>query len=225
MTGRWLALVGLLSLPTSAASVQDEPLEEVIVTAPVLTVPGPEFGEMPSGAFIAQLYNARRRGMELYAEERYAEALPYLVAAAKRGFKWAQASAGDVLYHGRGGVPRDLAAGIGWLGVAAEPKTTHEIDEYFTTLLRRLPASYAQKVDGIIRDYRVRYGSGRHRVDCRHAADEGRSMSLRLKALRCRFIDEVTQCRQYAVDGEGVIEEWLWICAPIKGSENVRAAF
>ena len=48
--------------------------------------------------------------------------------SAKRGFKWPQAMAGDIYLHGRGAVPRDLEAGIGWLGAVASPRTEPQID-------------------------------------------------------------------------------------------------
>ena len=97
---------------------------------------------MPSGQFIAQVYDAFSRGAELYRKNRFAEALPFLVAASKRGFKCAQASAADIYLHGRGGVPVDLEAGIGWLGAAAEPRTAHSIVEFYEESRALLPARY-----------------------------------------------------------------------------------
>ena len=45
-------------------------------------------GERPTGTVITQTYNVRQRGMSLYDERRYREALPLLLIAAERGFKW-----------------------------------------------------------------------------------------------------------------------------------------
>ena len=73
-----------------------------------------EKGAMPTQTIIVQTYSLLRRGKRLYNERRYKEALPYLLIAGKRGFKWAQAMAGDIYLQGRGGVARDIEAGMGW---------------------------------------------------------------------------------------------------------------
>ena len=93
-------------------------VEEVVVVADRL-----KKGATPTQTVVVQTYSVRRRGMRLYEEQRYGEALPLLLLAAKRGFKWPQAMAGDILSHGRGEVGRDLESGMGWLGVAAAPHT------------------------------------------------------------------------------------------------------
>ena len=62
-----------------------------------------EKGAMPTQTIIVQTYSVLRRGKRLYNERKYKEALPYLLIASKRGFKWAQAMAGDIYVHGRGG--------------------------------------------------------------------------------------------------------------------------
>ena len=199
-------------------------VEELVVTAPLVDVPAPEFGEMPSGEFIAQVYNAANRGSALYREKRYKEALPYLVTAAKRGFKWAQASAADIYLHGRGGVPVDLEAGIGWLGVAAQQRTTNSILQFYEQSVSLLPERFTDDaVEEIVSDYRTRYGNEAHRVACRFAADEGRALSFRFKKLRCHFIDEATQCRNVSFveqDGfENVQSEWT--CRPLEGTRAI----
>ena len=83
----------------------------------------PEPGHAPSDDFITAIYAAAERGGRLYDADRYVDAVSHLTAAAERGFKVPQASLGDILLNGRGGVSRDTEAGIGWLGVAAEPET------------------------------------------------------------------------------------------------------
>ena len=193
-------------------------VEEMVVVAPIITAPAPEFGQIPSGAFISQVYEAASRGAELYREKRYKEALPFLVIAAKRGFKWAQASAADIYLHGRGGVEVDLEAGIGWLGVAAQPRTTNSIMEFYKDSRELLPERYTpEAVDQIVSNYRSEYGNLTHRVACRHQPiDPG--WSMRIKNLRCHFIDEATQCRDVSLDGEEI--GWQWTCQPLEGAQT-----
>lgn len=193
-------------------------VEEMTVTAPVVSVPEPEFGQMPSGQFISQVYEAYSRGAELYKEKRFKEALPFLVAAAKRGFKWAQASTADIYLHGRGGVPVDLEAGIGWLGVAAAPRTAHSIVEFYEESRALLPVRYTpEAVDEIVETYRAQYANDQHRVACRTGAFDP-SFSIRIKSVRCHFIDTVTQCRFAAIRGD--ILTWEWECPPLRGSRS-----
>ena len=204
-----------------ATYARDDDIEEMVVTAPLITAPEPELGKVPSGDFISQVYDAASRGRRLYNEGRFREALPLLVVAAKRGFKWAQASAADIYLHGRGDVPADLEAGIGWLGVAAQPKTSGAIERFYKDSRTLLPERFTpEKVDEIIADYRAQFGHLRHRVACRNQPVDS-SWSLRVKNVRCHFIDEATQCRQGSMLGEEL--EWHWTCAPMEGSRAVDA--
>ena len=41
---------------------------------------------------------------------------------------------------------------------------------------------------------------------------------MRLKNLRCHFIDEATQCREVSLDGEEI--GWQWTCQPLEGSQT-----
>ena len=123
--GAALWFVGDARASASSPESASEPLpetgdyvEEVIVTADRL-----EKGAMPTQTIVVQTYSVLRRGKRLYNERKYKQALPYLLIAGKRGFKWAQAMAGDIYVHGRGGVPRAIEEGMGWLGVAARPQT------------------------------------------------------------------------------------------------------
>lgn len=195
-----------------------EGVEEMTVVAPIITAQPPEIGQIPTGAFISQVYEAASRGAELYRQKRYKEALPFLVIAAKRGFKWAQASAADIYLHGRGGVPVDLEAGIGWLGVAAQPRTTNSIIDFYRESRALLPERYTREaVEEIVSNYRSEYGNLNHRVACRHQPiDPG--WSMRIKNLRCHFIDEATQCREASLDGDEI--GWQWTCQPLEGAQT-----
>ena len=141
--GALLSGLALLASVAATGAMRESPadsevstgyVEEMVVTAERL-----EKGEWPTGTIITQTYNVRQRGMLLYELGRYAEALPLLLVAAERGFKWPQAMAGDIYLHGRGGVRRDLRSGFGWLGVAASPRTSPQIDGYFRQAMAELP--------------------------------------------------------------------------------------
>ena len=174
----------------------------------VVTAERLEKGEWPTGTIITQTYNVRQRGMLLYELGRYEEALPLLLVAAERGFKWPQAMAGDIYLHGRGGVPRDLRSGLGWLGVAASPRTSWQIDSYFRQAMAELPDRMRKTAEATVDEYRKRWNSRGWRVSCRRTVSGSPNSvvtSLRLnKRLRCIFWDEIPVCRQpyrYAMFG------------------------
>ena len=207
---------------TEAVRSDDGYVEEVIVTAERL-----KKGAIPTQTVIVQTYNVLTRGKRLYDARRYKEALPYLLVAAKRGFKWAQAMAGDILLHGRGGVPRDIESGMGWLGVAARMHTAPAIQSYFRQAMAEMPASASGHIDEVVARYREQWSSRDWRVTCRRTVTGSRLglgvMSLRLnKRLSCTFTDEVPVCREplYSV-GDVLNPErpmpLQWVCPPVTG--------
>ena len=235
INSRRLSVLALLACGVATAAPRESPadseagtdyVEEVIVTAERL-----EKGEWPTGTIITQTYNVRQRGMLLYELGRYAEALPLLLVAAERGFKWPQAMAGDIYLHGRGGVRRDLRSGFGWLGVAASPRTSSQIDSYFRQAMSELPDRLRVAAEATVDEYRERWDSRGWRVSCRRTvSDSANSVvtSLRLnKRLRCAFMDEVPVCRQPYLDDMfgppigGV--QLAWECDPI-GKARVDVA-
>ena len=189
-------------------------VEEMVVTAERL-----EKGEWPTGTIITQTYSVRRRGMLLYELGRYEEALPLLLVAAERGFKWPQAMAADIYLHGRGGVQRDLRSGFGWLGVAASPHTSPQIDTYFRKAMAELPGPMRTAVEATVDEYRERWDSRGWRVSCRRVVSESPVsivMSLRLnKRLHCVFWDELPVCRQPFREGLPLGEQLAWECDPV----------
>ena len=214
-----------LLLAATAPVLAEEANAPADEAPPTLTAPPPAPGEVPSGAFIAQVYDAANRGTDLYRQKRYKEALPLLLVAARRGFKWPQASVADIYLYGRGGVPADLEAGIGWLGVAAQQRSTNSIVRFYKESRGKLAERFADDaVEEIVSDYRSKYGNKAHRVACRFDVDEGRSASLRRKSLRCRFIDEGTQCRDLGIDPStsfGGEVSSRWTCQPLSGTRSI----
>lgn len=209
---------------TSADPHQDSVgyVEEVVVTAERLRK-----GAMPTQTVIVQTYNALQRGKRLYNLRRYREALPHLLVGAKRGFKWAQAMAADIYLHGRGGVQRNIEAGMGWLGVAARPQTAPAIQSYFRLAMAEIPARARPHVEKVVKRYREQWSSRDWRVTCRRSAAGSPLglglMSLRLnKRMTCTFVDEVPVCREPLYTLGDVLAPdrplpFQWVCPPVTG--------
>lgn len=198
MTGRIaIVLVSALALSAGALASTDHPEateeerkpltvrdtarepEEVIVR-PYDWQPG----TVPSAETMQQIYDLRGLGACLYVRGRYAEAFPYLRAAARTGFKLAQARLAFLYQQGLG-TERDAHAAIGWYGVAATGTTLPEIRNGFRKILRRIPEEQRPAVDALVNDYKEKYGSDRHRVAC----DLSKRAGTFLKKLTCRFRD------------------------------------
>ena len=197
-------------------------VEEVVVTAERL-----EKGAVPTQTVIVQTYNELRRGKRLYNLRRYKEALPHLLVGAKRGFKWAQAMAADIYLHGRGGVQRNIEAGMGWLGVAARPQTAPAIQSYFRQAMAEMPGRARLHIENVVERYREQWSSRDWRVTCRRSVAGSPLglgvMSLRLnKRMTCAFVDEVPVCREPLYDVGDVLAPdrplpFQWVCPPVTG--------
>ena len=94
-----------------------------------------------------------REIIPLYRKGRYAESFPYLQAAARTGFKLAQARLGYLYQHGLG-TDRDPYAAIGWYGVAATGTTLPEIRNGFKKIWRGIPEEYRPAVSTLVDEYR-----------------------------------------------------------------------
>lgn len=132
------------------------------------------------------IYQSRLQGSILYRRQEYAEALPHLLAAARRGFKFAQARVGFILQQGADGVPQDPEAAVAWLAVAARGDTHPEIRNYFKALWAKVPDQRRPALRNLIDVYVQRYGSRANRVAC----DMSHKAGTWLKKLTCRFQDE-----------------------------------
>ena len=165
----------------SAASRANDVIEEVIVTAPEVAR-----DKVQSLETIYEIYQARQTGAILYKQQKYREALPHLLQAAKRGFKFAQARVGFIYQQGLDEVPQDPEAAVGWLGVAAQGRTHPEILNYFNNLWARIPESYRPGFEEIIDYYVATYGNRANRVGC----DLSHRAGTYMRELTCRFEDE-----------------------------------
>ena len=176
-------------------------VEEVVVTAEA-----PEPGKVPRMEYLLAVYDARRTGADLYRRGKYAEAFPYLLAAAKRGFKFAQARVG-FLYQQGIGTPQDPEAAIGWLGIAARGETMPEMRNHFNALWDKIPDVYRPHLEEVIDSYEAKYGSRVNRVAC----DASHKAGTFTRRLTCRFMDE----HLYSQTGETMSEVTAFEVAPV----------
>ena len=167
------------AVPQEHRTDQDD-IEEIIVTAPA-----PEQGKVPTYERVFQIYESRRKGAFLYRQRKYEEAFPHLLAAARSGFKFAQARVGFLYQQGLG-TPQDPYAAVGWLGVAADGTTHPEIRNYFKNVWERIPEAYVPVMEAVVDQYRDQYSSKAHRVGC----DMSFKAGSHIKRLTCRFMDE-----------------------------------
>lgn len=163
---------------THAAGSED--IEEVVVTASP-----PERGKPPTLEFLTEVYDNRRTGSQLYRRGEHAESFPHLLAAARRGFKMAQARV-SFLYQQGLGTPRDAMAAVAFLGVAAKPPTLPEISMRFNEVWDRVPVALKPGLEQLIDEYDARYGARVNRVSC----DLSHSAGTFFRKLTCRFTDE-----------------------------------
>lgn len=163
--------------------VQDDASEPEEVIA--LGMPGDRF-EILQYEYMQNTYEARGKGSCLYRRGHYGESFPYLLAAAKRGFKFAQARV-SFLYQQGLGTDRDTEAAVGWLSVAALGKTHPNIRSSFREVWQRIPDQHRPHYERVVEEYRSKYASRQHRVNC----DLSRKTGSYMHALTCRFQDEV----------------------------------
>lgn len=175
----------LVVIAVPAFAERGDAVEEIVVTATP-----PERGKPPTLEFLTELYDSRRNGSFLYRRGKHAEAFPHLLAAARRGFKMAQARV-SFLYQQGLGTPRDPIAAVAFLGIAAKPPTLPEISNSFKQVWERIPPDLKPRFEQLIEQYEARYGARANRIAC----DVSPSAGTHFKKLTCRFMDE---CSLYA---------------------------
>ena len=135
---------------------------------------------------MGRIRDSNGRGAQLYRRGQFAEALPFLLTAARQGFKLAQARVGFIYRQGLGGVERDGEAAIGWLGVAATRTSNPEIIDYFKNLVASIPPAYHPEIDRIVAEYKEKYGSEEVGLHCSNTRRAGTHISR----LKCDFENE-----------------------------------
>lgn len=192
----------VLMVPTIAAFADTSPaeradprdVEEVVVSAERLPI--------PSLVEMRDTYQAQGQGVKHFRRRDYARAYPHLVAAAKRGFKTAQARLAYIYLHGLGGIPYDPVRGIGWLSVAASPETLPWIRRYSKRIWKIVPERYVADLQIVADRYRAKYGRSATGVSC----NRNRRAGTFQVTLTCLFDHEMLH--EDALDREALLEVW-----------------
>ena len=161
-----------------ARGIDTSQMEEVVVSG--------VRDEILNAITIQDFHDMHFRGEHYYRTRQYKKAFPYLLAAAKRGFKLSQARVGFIYQQGLGDVPRNGEAAVGWLGAAASAPTDPEILTYFRRVMNKIPDTMMPYVNQIVADYREKYGPAATGNDCQLI----RSAGSHISRLRCNFQEE-----------------------------------
>ncbi len=164
--------------PTPTETADPDDVEEMVVSAERLPV--------PSLIEMRDTYKAQGQGVKHFRRRDYARAYPHLLAAAKRGFKTAQARLGYIYLHGLGGIPYDPVRGIGWLSAAASPETLPWIRRYSKRIWKIVPERYVAELEIVAERYRTKYGRGATGVNC----NRNRAAGTHMASLTCLFDEE-----------------------------------
>lgn len=135
---------------------------------------------------IEATYRAQTKGTQLFRAKKYAEAIPHLEFAAQRGFKEAQQRLGEIYVNGMGDVERDLAQGVGWLGVAASGASEPRIRRLYQKVRESIPEEHNETIDRIVAQYTRNFNGSKTRVVCEMVQRAG----THAKVMRCRYLDE-----------------------------------
>ena len=185
------------SAPLDKRAVFPEADEEMVVTAE------PDDGTAEAIAMMMlDTHLSNERGRQLYLQHRYDEAAPHLLAAAKRGFKMAQARLGEILVLGLGGIEQDIASGMGWMGVAASGTTMPSVRGRLNELRSHVPPELHPRLETIIAAYTAQYGSDATGVNCLRDKQAG----THLTKIRCNFAEEWKYVNYMGIDAVAELE-------------------
>jgi len=153
-------------------------LEEMTIIAEVEAKP-------LSHVEMLKAYEDHKMGNRLFNQKRYRDAYPYLLAAAKVGFKDSQARLGFVLLHGLGDIRPHHSRAIGWFSAAATGKTKPVVKRYFEMLMDQIPEAKLASIQQVVDGYQETYGRADPVVTC----TKERLTRSHIKRLRCFFTD------------------------------------
>ena len=168
-------------LITGSAAAAGPDVEEVVVTETRIDA------DIPTVELIEATYQARRDGGRLYRRGRYEEALPLLLVAARKGFKWEQARV-SFLYQQGYGTEQDVEAAVAWLGVAARGETTPEIRGRFKEMWERIPEEHRPHFKAVIDEYEKHYGNKANRTFCKNRMEMFEEY-VKKRIFECDFVE------------------------------------
>lgn len=198
----WLAPIGVGQIigdesPENATASADESVEYESTTMEEQVVT--EVRRVIENAFsFNDFHQVNDRGEYYYRIGRYKDAFPYLLASAKRGFKIAQAQVGYIYLTGQGVIKPSKATALGWLGVAASPKSDPEIKNYYKDLLKTIPEHLKPKLELVVQDFIAKYGTEATGMSCDHIRRAGTHVS----DLKCNFEGEFEH-------RDALFQDWL----------------
>lgn len=176
-----------LGFSTSAERVENEIIydEEGNIQLEKMTIIGERPDKPLTHEEMLQAYEDHKEGNRLFDQKKYREAYPYLLSAAKVGFKDSQARLGFILLHGLGDVRAHHSRAIGWFSAAATGKTRPVVKRYFEMLMDSVPESKLTAVQQVVDGYQETYGRNDPVVTC----SKERLTRSHIKRLRCFFTD------------------------------------
>ena len=176
-----------LSMSISAERVTNEIIydDEGNIQLEKMTIVGEKPDQPLTHEEMLQAYEDHKEGNRLFDQKKYREAYPYLLSAAKVGFKDSQARLGFILLHGLGDVRAHHSRAIGWFSAAATGKTRPVVKRYFEMLMDSIPESKLAAIQQVVDGYQETYGRNDPVVTC----SKERMTRSHIKRLRCFFTD------------------------------------
>ncbi|MCY4096459.1 MAG: hypothetical protein OXG05_15220 [Gammaproteobacteria bacterium] len=170
----------LIGTSSSAREANDQRhMEEIVVKGERIVI--------DTRIAFERLTDSNAKGARLYKHRKYKEALPYLLHGAQVGFKMSQARLGTIYLYGLGGVERNVEKGIGWLGVASEPRTSPEIRNMWRKVDAQIPTNYRAHASSLVDKYREMYGVNATGTTCEMVPNTKSFVSR----LECSLSDEL----------------------------------